>query len=361
MNLWDELFPSAETTEACERLEMRLLRKHGRPLLLAPNEPKMAIECLELYPAQTNRARFAKGLLRWLWRTGLFVKTEPVQLSISRSAPFVRFLSSSANMQTGGVPPPGILTGNPAGGTQRFIILLFDAIDQPTAIVKAGVSPASRELIAKEKTFLSNAPSDIRGIPRIRGSFESASVAAFAMEFFQGKSPRLEDQNSVASLLTSWIRPEVKISLGEFPEWRAFASKFPQQGAPQNSRHSINAVIQHGDFAPWNIKVSGDGSWTVLDWERGRLNGIPGWDWFHYVIQTNILVRKLNTDDLVKAVELLLSSTAFKAYIEKAGIAGIARPLLLAYLLNIVEEVKPAEGLEENRALFEALKNASGP
>ena len=37
-----------------------------------------------------------------------------------------------------------------------------------------------------------------------------------------------------------------------------------------------------------------DGSWVVLDWERGEPEGLPGWDWFHYVVQTGVLVEGLS-------------------------------------------------------------------
>ena len=73
--------------------------------------------------------------------------------------------------------------------------------------------------------------------------------------------------------------------------------------AGELGRRSVHPAIHHGDFAPWNIKVSPAGAWTVLDWERGELTGIPGWDWFHYVIQSAILVGHLPTSALVQRVE----------------------------------------------------------
>ncbi len=50
MNFWDELFASGGG-ENHQQAEMRLLRKHGRPLLLIPAKPRLAIQCLALYPA----------------------------------------------------------------------------------------------------------------------------------------------------------------------------------------------------------------------------------------------------------------------------------------------------------------------
>src|SRR2546430_1622506 len=117
----------------------------------------------------------------------------------------------------------------------------------------------------------------------------------------------------------------------------------------------IQAAIQHGDFALWNLKVSPTGSWTALDWERGNVNGIPGWDWFHYVIQTSILVRKMPIATLENRIEELLLSPVFRQYAEKAGIVAVEKALVLMYLAHIMEVIKPAEGMTETQALFRAL------
>ena len=360
MNFWDELFASGGG-ENHQQAEMRLLRKHGRPLLLIPAKPRLAIQCLALYPAQTSQARLAKGILRRLWQFGLFIKTEPVQLKISENVPLVRFLSSIGPDTSGQLPAFGILAGNPVGGTQRFVILLFNAQNQPAAIIKAGSTPAAQELIASEKAFLLTAPSGTRGIPQVRSSFESPCLNAFALDFFEGSSPQAKDEHLLPELLTAWLRREQKTALRDFPEWAALKKHFGRANADNKviacaSDRMIQSAIQHGDFAPWNIKVSPTGSWTALDWERGKINGIPGWDWFHYLIQTSILVRKIPIAALENRVEELLLSPAFKRYAEKAAIIGIERPLLLMYLAQLVEVIKPAEGLTENEALFQSLK-----
>ena len=101
--------------------------------------------------------------------------------------------------------------------------------------------------------------------------------------------------------------------------------------------------------------MSPAGAWTVLDWERGELTGIPGWDWFHYVIQSAILVGHLPTSALVQRVEDLLGSEAFQQYAVRGGIVGCERELALAYLLHVVEVIKPSEGLTPTRDLLRAL------
>ena len=113
-------------------------------------------------------------------------------------------------------------------------------------------------------------------------------------------------------------------------------------------------VIYHGDFAPWNIKVS-HGSWHALDWERGELSGIPGWDWFHYVIQSAVLIKREPVDQLVARVERMLASQNFMRYADRAKITGTERMLLLAYLNYSVQILKQTEELPRVQSLLSSL------
>src|SRR5262249_28337198 len=129
---------------------------------------------------------------------------------------------------------------------------------------------------------------------------------------------------------------------------------FPTLRNELEERH-VQATIQHGDFAPWNIKVQPSGDWVVLDWERGELKGIPGWDWFHYFVQTSILVGRVGVTEIVTRLEALLQSELFRNYASRSGIAGFKRSLIKAYLLYVCEVIRPAEGLSQTRAVLEAL------
>lgn len=96
----------------------------------------------------------------------------------------------------------------------------------------------------------------------------------------------------------------------------------------------------------------------ALDWERGQLSGVPGWDWFHFVVQSAVLVKKLSGPALRGELETLLRSEDFSAYANRCGIAGDEQELALAYLLYNVEVLKPSEGRAEIRALLEQLTDS---
>ncbi len=359
-NFWEELFTAPVEPGRGVRVEMRLLRRRGRPFLLLPGQPRLAAATMDLYPAQTNRARAARTLARWLFRASLPLGTERVSLAVSPADPFVTFLSSMLGKPIRGLPALGLLAGNPGSAGQRFLLLVFDAHQKPVAVVKAGLSAQARGLIEKEESFLAAVPASTRAVPKLRGAFQSSRLRALALDFFAGDSPRPQPEAALPSLLESWVDPHRSVTVATTSDWERLekagsgSKLFPLIAAQLRGR-VIQAAIHHGDLAPWNIKVAPGGAWTVLDWERGELTGIPGWDWFHYVIQSAILVGHLPTSALVRRVEGLLNSAAFKQYAACAGIAGCERALVLAYLLHAVEVIKPSEGLAPTRELLHAL------
>jgi hypothetical protein len=359
-SFWEGLFAAPPEPRQGVRVEMRLVRRRGRPFLLLPVQPRAAAATMGLYPAQTRRARAARTLLRCLLRASLPLGTEKVSLAVSPADPFVSFLSSLVTEPIRGLPVLGILAGNPNSNGQRFLLLVFDANRRPVAVVKAGLSEQARGLIEREESFLTAVPGTTAAVPRLRATFQSPRLRALALDFFAGDSPRPQHETALPALLESWIDPNRKVAVSDTPDWarleRACSGSdlFALIAGPLRGR-IIQSAIHHGDFAPWNIKVSPTGSWTVLDWERGELTGIPGWDWFHYVIQSAILVGHLPTSALVQRLESLLNSAAFKQYAARAGIAGCERALVLAYLLHAVEVIKPSEGLTPTRDLLQAL------
>ena len=359
-NFWEGLFSAPPEPGQGVRVEMRLLKSHGRPFLLLPGQPRSAAATMDLYPAQTSRARAARSLLRAILRASLPLGTGKVSLAVSPADPLVGFLTSLTGEPGQGLPTLGILAGNPMSEGQRLLVLVFDARQRPVAVVKVGLSEQARGLIEKEESFLAAAPAGTRAVPRLRGAFRSPRLRAISLDFIAGDSPRAQQEDVLPSLLESWVDRKRTVAVSETPDWARLANAcagnnlFPVVAGSLGSRE-VHPAIHHGDFAPWNIKVYPTGAWTALDWERGELTGIPGWDWFHYVIQSAILVRHLPTSALVQRVEGLLGSEAFQQYAGCGGIVGCERELALAYLLHVVEVIKPSEGLAQTRDLLRAL------
>jgi Phosphotransferase enzyme family len=51
-------------------------------------------------------------------------------------------------------------------------------------------------------------------------------------------------------------------------------------------------VLQHGDFAPWNLLRRSESTVAAFDWEYGTLEGFPCLDLAYYVLQTSALIYR---------------------------------------------------------------------
>lgn len=65
-------------------------------------------------------------------------------------------------------------------------------------------------------------------------------------------------------------------------------------------------VATHGDCAPWNVLVLDDGTVRMVDWEFGCLDGLPGVDEAHWILQVAALVRGASPERCVHAYEELM-------------------------------------------------------
>jgi hypothetical protein len=364
LNFLERLFGgNAPPDSAGIEVPLRVIKRAGQPFLLLPFHPREAVATLGLYAPQSSRAIVARALLCWCIELAAPWPGQRIRFGVQPNAPLSRFLSSLAGAAQS--PRFGILAGNPASPGQRFLLLCFNAEHRPIAVVKAGSTPRAHELIQHEETFLAAAAGRFKGIPALLKTFHSDHVRAFATPFAPGRSPREQDESSLPEMLNSWVDLTRQVTLLETPAWRALEHTYAadrqfQIIAAKLRHHRVHPCLQHGDFAPWNIKVSRDGSWTVLDWERSELIGIPGWDWFHYVLQTGVLVKRMDAETLVKRTEALLASGSFQDYASLSGVSGVERELLLSYLLHLVEVIQPSEGRLESRNLLSALAQCWG-
>lgn len=355
---WQRIFaPPSNATTTTERFF--LLRKNNHPWLLLPGAGMSASRGLDLYPAQTAKARLAKTVLRLALRCGWFPRAELMTIPRTRTNEFEAFLQRLS----GGLEFPKFasLAGNPAAAGQRLIFLIFNRQQQPQWVVKAGVGGTSAALIERESCVLQALPATLAGLPRWRGDLAQDELRAFAMDYHPGSAPRPNAEAELSALLNQWVDPARKMALLELPALQALASvgaaAWFASWQKQVAAAQVHPVVMHGDLAPWNIKVAPDtGAWTVLDWERGERTGVPGWDWFHFVLQPEILVNRRPAPVVARRAHALLKSPAFQAYARVTGIAGIETAVLTAYLAHAVEIIRPAEGRDVTRQVWEELR-----
>jgi hypothetical protein len=358
---WRNLFRRVDPGSAqAASIRFLILKKHGEPLLVVPHGVP-AETALSLYPAQSLRGRLAKIVWHQLLRTRLLARTKTYPLFLDPNDPFIQFLNSVSKAEPLSIPRFAVLAGNPHALGRRFLLLLFDPPGQPIGVVKAGVDAVGRELIEREAAFLSGAPPLTLGLPKLGAQFHHGSLRAFALDFVTG-SPPAGDLDALARLLYAWLKLGRQSQVRDLAAWqrlRATSSGDPLFGrlAQQLEGREVHTALFHGDLAPWNIKViPRDGSWTVLDWERGELHGPPAWDWFHYILQPAILVMRKSGQALVRAAEEMLNHPVFRSYARSAGLEGLEREWLMAYLLHCRDMLRPAEGSPRIPELLQLLQ-----
>ena len=359
---WEQLFPPPDRDECTVALKMRLMCKRGEPLLLIPTTGTVLDAALSLYPAQSWKAKMARGGLSLMGKVGKLPGTTPVDLRFKADSPFVQFLT-----------PPGLkadqlsfalLLGNPHAAGRRFVLLVFDAGGKPVRVVKAGAGGGRAvELIQNEAAFRKAVPATLLNAPAIQGCFNEDGVAALAMDYVAGPTPGFDDFPPAATILESWVSRERAVRFADLPAAHRLAAEARKDDATQAALAKLNQIklhsaIHHGDFAPWNIRVAhGTKHWTVLDWERGEPAGPPAWDWFHFVIQPEVLVRRASPAAIVKKVEAFFRGTEFARYAAKAGIQASARELLLGYAIYCRDITRQTEGMPVIEALVDRLQS----
>ncbi len=356
---WEQLFPPPARPEQAVTLRFRLVRKHGQPLVLVPVRRAAVGEAMGLYPAQSRLAKVARLALGGCLRAGFGPGTEAVALRLDPASAFVRFLFPSG-VRTGD-PGFALLCGNPRAPGRRLVLLVFDAQGRPHQLVKVGTGERAHALIRAEAGFLKSQSPDRLQSPAVKGTFSGDGLEALAMDYAPGRSPDPRDTGPLAALLAGWVDSGRDASALELPALQRLAvaaTSHPLLSRLRSALASarVHPAVFHGDLAPWNIRVHpASGRWAVLDWERGEPAGPPGWDWFHFVIQPEILVRRAGTEALAARFEELLGSAPFQDYARRAGMLDCARALGVAYLFYCAEVIPPAEGGQATNDLLKEL------
>jgi hypothetical protein len=356
---WLELFNS-NAGGASVTVPLRVLRRGGVPFLYLPTRNRTAAQALDLYPAQTLKARLAKAVLRLTFRCALLTHGGGTPFVLMREDPFLAYLALTAGGSAGSLPEFALLAGNPQAPGRRFVFLLFDAKGNPAAVVKAGGSARARELIDHEATLLREYGGQRAGFPLLRDTFISGERAAFATDFIAGESPVGESGAELEKIFTSWLDPADEISVQEIPAWQRLAKAHGNESMSATiaaiGEMRLRPTLMHGDFTPWNVKVA-KGRWTVLDWERGERVGIPAWDWLHFVVQPAVLVRRETAEATMSRLEKLFASAEFQRYAERCGIVGAEWKLVFAYVDYCLNVTRQTEGLKLLEALREAVRS----
>ena len=342
--------------------DWRLIRRKRQPFLLLPTVTPNVRVGLELYSAQRRRAKIWRALLPLLFRTPAVSLLERVHFEADAGSEIMQFLAWQSGVPATRMQTFAIKFGGIAQQWSRLVLLLCDETRRPVSVVKVGLDPTGCEVTDREADLLEKLSPHTLGCIRLTGRLNTPALSAFATAYFPGDSPG--NDAGMEQLFHAWLSPGPPVPLAGLETWRVLAA----EAAKANSGtwqvlsaalagKTVRTTLYHGDFAPWNIRAVNARNLRIFDWERGQLQGIPGWDWFHFFVQTAILARRLSVERVAAEVEQLLHSDRFKKYAVEAGISDFAQPLLLAYLLHQKWVIKPMEGGKKTAELFELLSN----
>jgi len=355
------LFPGAKSRGRAPLIfSWRLVHRRNRPFLLLPERAANGSDGFELYSAQRPLARLWRVLLPSVLHTPLAGFFRQIVVNTDPESEFVQFLARESGVTATELRTPVIKFGGVAGKTQRLVLLLHDAGGHPIRVVKVGLNRQGRAATEREAALLSALPADVVGCTGITGRFSSVELTGFATAYFQGVS--LDNDIGIERLFHNWLNDTPPELIQNLASWRELESAMKDAQVPQwpllraaLAGQAVRTTIFHGDFAPWNVRMTNLENIRAFDWERGDLKGIPAWDWFHFIVQTSILVKRYSPQRVAAELEQLVHSPRFQKYARDAGIGEIIEPLLLAYLLHQEIVVQPLEGCGATNRLFQLL------
>lgn len=95
----------------------------------------------------------------------------------------------------------------------------------------------------------------------------------------------------------------------------------------------VPVTLVHGDFVPWNMMLAG-GTLQVFDWEYGCLEGLPGWDEAHFMLQVGLISHRWSRHEVVSALKRASgqSMLSLDPAQHRAVMAMVVVQLVLRYL-----------------------------
>ena len=190
----------------------------------------------------------------------------------------------------------GLLLGNPLQESRRAI-LLTDTGSQGQLIVKLGTTPLAIAKIEREGDFIQACDKKGWMMPEIHYFWKEENWSAFAMTFHE--APAKLSRSVLGRLFRKWAADGRVCALADYAEWKDLRSvmvecQVDSMTLQEMEELELRQTLRHGDFAPWNLLGSGaDEELTVIDWEFGEVDSIPGLDLVHYLIVPALLVDGL--------------------------------------------------------------------
>jgi hypothetical protein len=219
-------------------------------------------------------------------------------------------------------------------GVLRKPVIQFTSKGKALAFVKFAISKSSLVQIEQEGRVLRRlSKQPIEGI-RVPKLLESTSELALSTApLYETKGDELSNKRSLYRAIKAISSIEVrhnKISFlslhrqfldqiswisSEAKQFSGISKKLKQIQGQVSTNDYVYTSLSHGDFAPWNLKNGA--ILGVFDWEMAQNERPLLYDFFHYNLMNEILVkRELNAFEIIKKIKAESESPKIKYLIK---------------------------------------------
>ena len=237
-----------------------------------------------LYPAFRSTAK----VYRWVMRARAALKLVDQLTAIPAPDDLKAFVQDCFGAE---VSAGVVLMGTP-GPAQKLIVQLWgDGL--VLGYMKYGKTLIAKDRIEREHAVLSGLAQNLGPCPLKFAQF--ADGVAMIMSPVCGKQlPASLSSASLAKGLLNRMTLGVEHSVHEHPWIKRLSERYghalPWLDALAGRTWPV--VVQHGDFAPWNIFQDRSGILRAIDWEYGDLEGFPYMDRSFFVLQVGRLMNR---------------------------------------------------------------------
>lgn len=330
---------------------LMLRRGDGSPYLILPlgNTCLMQSTLSMYYPSRWTGRLYRLSLARSLpWRTRLGW-VEPVQTLEAWCPDLQPILAAVPGATAENI---GMLIGAP-GPCSKLTLKIMDAGGATLAYARVARLPDAVEKLRNECTVLSALAATVAGLraPRLIAHGELAGSDGF----FLVESAGSDDTIPHCLGLAHFAFLADLVGEGEV-KWAAVVDQVEAEVLPLRSDPELGPVIasalaalratsgpelrtciEHGDFAPWNIRAGGMADVFVLDWEHARLEGVPWLDALHFCFQTEALVDRRSPRQVLASLLSVFSQPAAREYVQRLPMmAGHEQSLIMLYVLRVL-------------------------
>lgn len=268
---------------------------------------------LALYTPYSRAGRVAKVALEWGLRLPgvaslLPGKVAVVPAPLTALLPFLQTTLGRHDLLF------SVACGTP-GRHRKLTVQIVDPTGTALGFLKVPASPDAASRIRHEAWVLKSVGAELQdAVPRVLGFVEvgetpalltapvpgrvgPAAMSDYHIEFLKrlhGLHPRQEDGDSVVDRAEQQAVRAACFDVGPWRDGLRWARE-RLRGEP------VITGWVHGDFAPWNTRVSAQGL-MVIDWEAARENTPIVWDAMHFSVQVCALLGHPWQPEAVRAL-----------------------------------------------------------